>query len=330
MHQESKILFCHETLHVSGIYCAHHQELSAVHLATGMFHAGLVAAAATFLMHLVGYLYEDLGICYHVCCKIHLMKAKTPETCSTWRMTQRSKSFRHSENKYKHIQLSQMDSWVTKMADSQGTHSRSTTHTRRRSSIQQKSGSCCWYPSAGNTKVSMTLRWFLHEGWHDVALRCCCHLLTDKHKPPCMPSSNQAHTIHLCFPNTYPSLALQFLPLFLRITFCMTSFLTCSSLIDLYLPLGFCTFSFVLKVFFEILYLSSLNSILFTSVLLQLFIFKSCYSLSPEGRTVTQAVSHWPPTVDPQVQVQASPQGIHAGQSDTQRGFSPTISVFLC
>jgi hypothetical protein len=45
MHQVSKILFCHETLHVSGIYCAHHQELSAVHLATGMFHAGYVAAA---------------------------------------------------------------------------------------------------------------------------------------------------------------------------------------------------------------------------------------------------------------------------------------------
>jgi hypothetical protein len=32
---------CHETLHVSGIFCAHHQELSAVHLAIGMFHAGL-------------------------------------------------------------------------------------------------------------------------------------------------------------------------------------------------------------------------------------------------------------------------------------------------
>ena len=37
MHQVSKILFCHETLHVSGI-CAHHQELSAVHMAIGMFH----------------------------------------------------------------------------------------------------------------------------------------------------------------------------------------------------------------------------------------------------------------------------------------------------
>ena len=32
-------LFCHETLHVSGIFSAHHQELSAVHLAIGMFHA---------------------------------------------------------------------------------------------------------------------------------------------------------------------------------------------------------------------------------------------------------------------------------------------------
>jgi hypothetical protein len=46
MHQVSKILFCHETLHVSGIYCAHHQELSAVHVATGMFRAGYVAAAS--------------------------------------------------------------------------------------------------------------------------------------------------------------------------------------------------------------------------------------------------------------------------------------------
>jgi hypothetical protein len=46
MHQVSKILFCHETLHVSGIFCAHHQELSAVHVAIGMFHAGYVAASA--------------------------------------------------------------------------------------------------------------------------------------------------------------------------------------------------------------------------------------------------------------------------------------------
>jgi hypothetical protein len=38
-------LFCHETLHVSGISFAHHQELSAVHLAVGLFLAGYVAAA---------------------------------------------------------------------------------------------------------------------------------------------------------------------------------------------------------------------------------------------------------------------------------------------
>jgi hypothetical protein len=38
-------LFCHEILHVSDIFCAHHQELSAVHLAVGMFHAGYVAAS---------------------------------------------------------------------------------------------------------------------------------------------------------------------------------------------------------------------------------------------------------------------------------------------
>jgi hypothetical protein len=38
-------LFCHETLHVSGIFCAHHQELPVVHVAIGMFHAGYVAAS---------------------------------------------------------------------------------------------------------------------------------------------------------------------------------------------------------------------------------------------------------------------------------------------
>ena len=37
--------FCHETLHVSGIFCTRHQDLSAVHVAVGMFHAGYVAAA---------------------------------------------------------------------------------------------------------------------------------------------------------------------------------------------------------------------------------------------------------------------------------------------
>jgi hypothetical protein len=45
MHKVSKILFCHETLHVSDIFCAHHQELSAVHVAIGMFYAGYVAVA---------------------------------------------------------------------------------------------------------------------------------------------------------------------------------------------------------------------------------------------------------------------------------------------
>jgi hypothetical protein len=36
-------LFCHETLHVSGIFCALHQELSAVNVAIGVFHdAGYV------------------------------------------------------------------------------------------------------------------------------------------------------------------------------------------------------------------------------------------------------------------------------------------------
>jgi hypothetical protein len=45
MHQVSKILFCHETLHVSGIRCAYHQELSTVRVAVGVFHAGYVASA---------------------------------------------------------------------------------------------------------------------------------------------------------------------------------------------------------------------------------------------------------------------------------------------
>jgi hypothetical protein len=42
MHQVSKTLFCHENLDVSGIYCVHHKELSAVNVAIGMFHAGYV------------------------------------------------------------------------------------------------------------------------------------------------------------------------------------------------------------------------------------------------------------------------------------------------
>jgi hypothetical protein len=45
MHQVAKILFCHEILQVSGIYCAHHQDLSAVLVTIGKFHAGYVAAA---------------------------------------------------------------------------------------------------------------------------------------------------------------------------------------------------------------------------------------------------------------------------------------------
>jgi len=36
----SNIYFCHKTLHVSGIFCAHHKGLSTVHTAIGTFHAG--------------------------------------------------------------------------------------------------------------------------------------------------------------------------------------------------------------------------------------------------------------------------------------------------
>ena len=38
-------LFCHKTLHVSGIFCAHHQELSTVQLVVCTFHAGYVTAS---------------------------------------------------------------------------------------------------------------------------------------------------------------------------------------------------------------------------------------------------------------------------------------------
>jgi len=44
MHQISKALFYHKTVHVSGIFCAHHQELSTVHTAIGTFHASYVTA----------------------------------------------------------------------------------------------------------------------------------------------------------------------------------------------------------------------------------------------------------------------------------------------
>jgi hypothetical protein len=33
-------LFCHKTLHISGIFCVHHQELPAVRTAIDTFHAG--------------------------------------------------------------------------------------------------------------------------------------------------------------------------------------------------------------------------------------------------------------------------------------------------
>jgi len=38
-------LFCHKTPNVSGIFCAHHQELSTVRTAIGTFHAGYVTAS---------------------------------------------------------------------------------------------------------------------------------------------------------------------------------------------------------------------------------------------------------------------------------------------
>jgi len=41
----SNIYFCHKTLHVSGIFCAHHQGLSTVHTAIGTLRAGYVTAS---------------------------------------------------------------------------------------------------------------------------------------------------------------------------------------------------------------------------------------------------------------------------------------------
>jgi hypothetical protein len=37
LHEISETSFCHKTLHVSGIFCANHQELSTLHTAIGMF-----------------------------------------------------------------------------------------------------------------------------------------------------------------------------------------------------------------------------------------------------------------------------------------------------
>jgi hypothetical protein len=38
-------LFCHKTVHISGIFCAHHQELATVHSEIGIFNAGCVTAS---------------------------------------------------------------------------------------------------------------------------------------------------------------------------------------------------------------------------------------------------------------------------------------------
>jgi len=132
--------------------------------------------------------HTHLAICCHIYCNIHLMIVKTAEKCNACTRTECTKSFSHFENKYKHMQLSQMDSWLTKMADTQGTHSRGTAHAGRRSSIQQKSGSCCWYPSADNTEVSTILRWFLHKSEHytlsyNADVICWRSGSPDEHKP---------------------------------------------------------------------------------------------------------------------------------------------------
>ena len=46
MDQYPKFIFVmRKTLHVFGIFCAHHQELSTVHTALGILHAGYVTAS---------------------------------------------------------------------------------------------------------------------------------------------------------------------------------------------------------------------------------------------------------------------------------------------
>jgi hypothetical protein len=60
----SKILFCHKTLHVSGIYCAHHQELSAVDVAIGMFHAGLGESGCSVCLDDI--FFKRLLLLYHL------------------------------------------------------------------------------------------------------------------------------------------------------------------------------------------------------------------------------------------------------------------------
>jgi len=45
MHQISNIYFVIKFLHLSGIFCARHQELSTVRSAIGTFHAGYVTTS---------------------------------------------------------------------------------------------------------------------------------------------------------------------------------------------------------------------------------------------------------------------------------------------
>jgi hypothetical protein len=45
LYQVSKILFCHETLDFSGVFCVHHQEILAVQVVNGTYHAGYLAGA---------------------------------------------------------------------------------------------------------------------------------------------------------------------------------------------------------------------------------------------------------------------------------------------
>jgi len=52
-----------------------------------------VTADTRDLWHTHTHTHTHFGICCHVCCNIHLMIAKTAETCSTWRRAQCTKSF---------------------------------------------------------------------------------------------------------------------------------------------------------------------------------------------------------------------------------------------
>ena len=74
----SKIYFCHKTLHVSGIFCVHHQGLSTVHTAIGTLRAAFQPDSARKRSH-------NLHEAYQLPCVQWITPddghKKMPETC---------------------------------------------------------------------------------------------------------------------------------------------------------------------------------------------------------------------------------------------------------